>query len=113
VAAPARSSFHARLPAELDGRLLCLEQEDHYLRVHTTTGRALIHARMADAARELGAEGLRVHRSWWVARDAVAALERPGDGRLQLRLTDGRVVPVGKTYRDRVRADLTDAAPPP
>jgi DNA-binding LytR/AlgR family response regulator len=110
--APARSSFHARLPADLTGRLLCLEQEDHYLRVHTTAGSALIHARMADAARELGGEGLRVHRSWWVARDAVAGLERPGGGRLQLRLSDGRTVPVGKTYRAQVRAALDSAGSP-
>jgi hypothetical protein len=98
------SLFQARLPRPLEGRLLCLEMQDHYLAVHTTEGSELILCRMEDAARELGALGRRVHRSWWVAADAVAGAERDGQ-RLMLRLCDGRRVPVGRTYRDGLRAE--------
>ena len=39
--------------------------------------------------------GLKVHRSWWVATDAVASLQRRG-GRLNLLLTSGQRVPVSR-----------------
>lgn len=95
--------FAQRMPPGLGGHLLWLEMEDHYLRIHTDEGQALILCRMEDAARELQARGLRVHRSYWVARRAVASSERD-NGRLWLRLVDGRRIPVGKTYRAAVRA---------
>ena len=90
--------FLARLPGPLKGRLLCLETQDHYLAVHTTGGTEMILCRMEDAARELGAIGHRVHRSWWVAADAVEAPARNGQ-RQFLRLVDGRTVPVGRSFR--------------
>lgn len=96
--------FVARLRGPLKGRLLCLEMQDHYLRVHSTAGVEMILCRMEDAARELEGLGRRVHRSWWVAEDAVAGVERDGQ-RLFLRLADDRRVPVGRSYR----AGLKDA----
>lgn len=95
--------FSARLPSPLTEHLLCLEMQDHYLLVHTTGASTMILCRMEDAARELETEGLRVHRSWWVAHAAVQAAERDGQ-RLALRLSDGRLVPVGRTYRAAVKA---------
>ena len=103
-AATGLALFQARLPGPLQGRLLCLEMQDHYLAVHTTAGSELILCRMEDAARELGALGRRVHRSWWVAADAVDGVERDGQ-RVLLRLSDDRRVPVGRTYRDGLRRD--------
>jgi len=96
--------FLARLPGPPTGRLLCLEMQDHYLAVHTTAGSTLILCRMEDAARELRALGRRVHRSWWVAADALEGVERDGQ-RLFLRLRDGRRVPVGRTYRRALTAE--------
>lgn len=105
-AAPAGdgSLFFARLQRPPVGRLLCLEMQDHYLAVHAEGGSDLVLCWMEDAARELGGLGRRVHRSWWVAADAVAGVERDG-ARVALRLSDGRAVPVGRTYR----AELRDA----
>ncbi len=94
--------FFARLSKPLRGKLLCLEMQDHYLAVHSSEGSELILCRMEDAARELDGLGQRVHRSWWVARDALSGVERSGQQQL-LRLTDGRLVPVGRTYRTRLR----------
>ncbi len=96
--------FQARLAGPLEGRLICLEMQDHYLAVHSTAGSELILCRMEDAARELSALGRRVHRSWWVATDAVTGTERDGQ-RLLLRLCDDRRVPVGRTYRDGLKAE--------
>ena len=97
------SLFTARLSAPLGGQLLCLEMQDHYLKVHHTAGSELILCRMEDATRELSGLGQRVHRSWWVAADAVEGVERQGQ-RTLLRLTDGRHVPVGRSFRPGLKA---------
>src|SRR6056297_420910 len=97
------SLFAARLSAPLGGRLLCLEMQDHYLKVHHSAGSELILCRMEDAARELSGLGRRVHRSWWVAAEAFEAAERDGQ-RIFLRLTDGRQVPVGRSFRPVLKA---------
>lgn len=95
--------FVARLSGPIEGQLLCLEMQDHYLVVHSSAGRELILCRMEDAARELAGLGRRVHRSWWVAETARTATERDGQ-RLFLCLADGRRVPVGRSYRAGLRA---------
>jgi DNA-binding LytR/AlgR family response regulator len=43
-----------------------------------------------------------VHRSYWVARKAVAAVEREGH-RTELVLTSGDRVPVSRTYLPMLR----------
>ena len=51
---------------------------------------------MADAIAELdGIEGAQVHRSWWVAKDAVAEIKR-ADRRVTLVLKDGAEAPVSR-----------------
>jgi hypothetical protein len=97
------SLFAARLSAPLRGRLLCLEMQDHYLKIHHSGGSEMLLCRMEDAVRELGSLGQRVHRSWWVAADAVESVEREGQ-RTLLRLTDGRRVPVGRSFRPALKA---------
>ncbi|WEK57667.1 MAG: LytTR family DNA-binding domain-containing protein [Candidatus Brevundimonas phytovorans] len=101
-AAPAR--FLDRLPPKLRGaRLIAVQAEDHYLRLHTDRGSDLILMRLADALTELeGLEGAQTHRSWWVARDAVASVAR-GDGRAALTLTDNLTAPVSRRYARALR----------
>jgi hypothetical protein len=101
-ASPVR--FLERLPLKLrGGEVWAVEAEDHYLRLHTSKGQDLILLRLADAVAELeGIEGAQVHRSWWVARDAVAEARR-GDGRATLTLKDGSEVPVSRTYAKLIR----------
>ncbi|ETX10981.1 hypothetical protein OCH239_20345 [Roseivivax halodurans JCM 10272] len=98
-----QSLFAARLSAPLGGQLLCLEMQDHYLKVHHSAGSEMILCRMEDAVRELSSLGHRVHRSWWVAADAVDGVERDGQ-RILLRLADDRRVPVGRSYRRDLKA---------
>jgi hypothetical protein len=106
AAAPSpRVRFLDRLPEKIrGGALYALEAEDHYLRAHTSKGSDLILMRMADAEAELeGEEGLRVHRSWWVARAGVAAARRDGD-RIILTLKSGAEAPVSRANASAVRA---------
>jgi len=97
--------FLARLPEKLRGaELFAVEAEDHYLRLHTSLGQDLILMRLADAIVELeGLEGAQTHRSWWVAKAAVTAVER-ADGRATLTLKDGAEVPVSRGFARELRA---------
>lgn len=93
----------AALPPERRGAILALAAEDHYLRVITDRGEALILKRFGDALADVAAlDGLRVHRSWWVSRSAVASVERDGE-RLMLVLRGGFRVPVSRSYALAVR----------
>lgn len=88
--------FLDRLPAALGTDLIALEMEDHYVRAHTALGSELVLLRMRDAVAELeGIDGEQVHRSWWVARGAVADVKRDGRN-LRLVLDNGVVAPVSR-----------------
>ncbi|MFZ4070652.1 MAG: LytTR family DNA-binding domain-containing protein [Caulobacterales bacterium] len=107
AAAPAPgalSSFFDRVPKRLGRDLICLRMEDHYLRVYTSAGNALILMKISDAEAELTAiEGLRLHRSWWVARSAVTGWRRDGKN-LELILRNGLTAPVARERQAKVRA---------
>jgi len=102
------TEFLSKLPAALRRDILALEAEDHYVRVHTLHGSALILMRLADAAAIIDPRlGLRVHRSWWVAKDGVRTVERT-PGRAIARLVDDTGVPISKTHLSAARSVLPD-----
>lgn len=104
IAASSAPKLISRLPARLGKTLICLEMEDHYVRVHTALGDTMIHMRMADAALELdGIEGMLVHRSYWVSREAITGWSRDGKT-LTLSLSNGKAVPVARDRQPLVRA---------
>jgi hypothetical protein len=76
------SSQPSVMPAS--GEVLCLRMEDHYVRVHTLAGSRLVAGPFERVIAGMTHEGMRVHRSWWVARAAVSGVV--ADGR-NLRLT--------------------------
>lgn len=101
----AEAAFRNRLSAKRRGaRLIAIEAHDHYLKVHTDVGEEMITLRFADALHELDrAHGWRVHRSWWVAADAVEAVRwRRGVG--EIRLVGGVTAPVSRTYSPVLKA---------
>jgi DNA-binding LytR/AlgR family response regulator len=60
--------------------------------------------RLSDAVAAIGPDlGLQVHRSWWVAEDAICEFTKSND-RSHLKLRNGLLVPVGRTYTAAVRA---------
>ena len=64
----------------------------------------MILLRLSDAIAELdGLEGAQTHRSWWVARAAIADAKR-GDGRAVIALPDGAEAPVSRTHVKTLRA---------
>jgi hypothetical protein len=94
----------ARLPNRLGGQIVALEAEDHYLRVHTSRGSDLVLMRLSDAVAAIAPElGFQVHRSWWVADDAICEIIR-SEQRTLLKLSNGLTVPVGRTFSAALRA---------
>jgi len=92
-----------RLPLPQRGPLLSLSVADHYVDVVTARGHALLLMRLSDAIGEARPTlGLQIHRSHWVALDAVARTLRV-DGRLVVELRDGRRLPVSRSYAEAVR----------
>lgn len=96
--------FLERLPTEFRGaQIYAVSAEDHYLRVHTSSGTILILLRLSDAIAELeGIEGAQIHRSWWVARDAVVGMNRT-DRKMVLMLKGGAQAPVSRRNVGAVR----------
>jgi len=77
---------------------LAIEAHDHYLPVHTDAGDELITLRLSDALKDLKqAHGWRVHRSWWIAADAIeSARWKRSTG--EIKLKNGLTVPISRTY---------------
>ena len=103
-AAPPEAALLARLPVHARAELLHLRMQDHYVEVHTSAGCELLLLRFRDALREVEqVNGLQVHRSHWVARNAVAGVERRRGGRVILRLVNGSRVPVSRSFASALK----------
>jgi LytTr DNA-binding domain len=85
-----------RLPPRLGREVLCLQMEDHYVRIHTSLGSTLVLMSLSQAMAGLkDVEGVQTHRSWWVSRAAIVGVVEDGR-KLRLRLTGGLEVPVSR-----------------
>ncbi len=90
-------------PALREAQLKALKSEGHYVQVFTDAGNEMVLMRFGDAIAEAkGCEGMQVHRSWWVARSAVAD-SLQSDGKIELDIGDGILVPVSRSYRSAWR----------
>jgi len=107
------TGLHHLLPLPLQrSRVHAVKAEDHYVRVYTENGQALIRMRMSDAVALLpNRDGLRPHRSWWVAKDAIASMERAG-GRTILKLRDGTTIPVSRSAKPQLGPRFAASGPP-
>ncbi|MFN0114513.1 MAG: LytTR family DNA-binding domain-containing protein [Paracoccaceae bacterium] len=87
-----------RLAPSLRGTLIRVSGRDHYVDIVTDKGQAAVLLRLSDAMREIeGVDGLQVHRSHWVAANAVRGSEAAADRRFLI-LSDGSKVPVSRNY---------------
>ena len=95
----AEREFRLRLSAKRrSARLIAIEAEDHYVRVHTDNGSELVAMRFEQALDELArAYGYRLHRSWWVAADAIESV-RWSRGGGEARLEGSLTAPVSRRY---------------
>ena len=89
-------------PMPVSSEVLCLRMEDHYVRVHVPGGSRLVAGPFERVIAGMAQEGMRVHRSWWVARAAVIGVI--ADGRnLRLTLRGDLSAPVSRASVAKLR----------
>lgn len=104
IRAPVQSAAPTNLLGMPPSEVLCLRMEDHYVRVYSRAGSRLVLATLGQAIEAVAPrEGLRVHRSWWVARDGVDQMMVDGRN-LRLRLANGIEAPVARSAIAPLRA---------
>ncbi|MGH6745365.1 LytTR family transcriptional regulator [Novosphingobium sp. PhB55] len=91
-----------RLSPGFHGPVIALQSEDHYVRVHGVRGSELVFMRLRDAISEMDdCPGEQVHRSWWMARGAIASVEADGRNRT-VTLLNGAKAPVARDSVSRL-----------
>jgi DNA-binding LytR/AlgR family response regulator len=92
-----------RLPAPVRGPLISLSVTDHYVHVTTARGTHMLLMRLSDAIAETEpTEGLQIHRSHWVAQDAIQSVQR-GTRKSEVILISGSRLPVSRTYLPQLK----------
>jgi DNA-binding LytR/AlgR family response regulator len=89
-----------------------LTAKNHYVEVVTDKGSTTIRMRLADAIDEMEpVEGYCVHRSHWVARSAINAVERENAQKIFVLLSNGDRIPVSRKYRPNLEKTGLVATP--
>jgi hypothetical protein len=103
------SRLKMRLPARLrEGQIISVSMQDHYAEITTTLGNDMILMRLSDAIDLLdGKPGVQTHRSHWAARSHAESLTKVAR-RHELRLSDGRSLPVSNSYKEAVKGMLNE-----
>lgn len=101
-----QSSIESMIPAHKSGAIISMSSQDHYVEIVTENGSHLERLTMKNAV-ELVPEtaGLQVHRSHWVAYNAMQSLEKSADRHVVI-LRNGAKISVGKTKVAEVQAYL-------
>ncbi len=96
--APANHPFRALLPLpHRNAEIYAVSAEDHYIRVHTSAGETMLLMRLSNAEKLLqDVEGVKTHRSWWVAQHGVNAITK-NDGKISIALKSGTIAPASRS----------------
>ena len=86
-------------------RVLAVSSEDHYLRVYTSSGEALVHMTLAEAMERMP-DGFQIHRSHWVHAGAVKDYKAN-----EVELVSGLRLPVSRQRRKPVETWLESISP--
>lgn len=99
------------LPPNIRGQVISLKAQDHYVEVATEKGMHLVRISLKEAIEMLPPHlGIKVHRSHWVAVDAIVSMEKSGE-RYFVVLSGGRKVPMAKAHSETVKMRLNERAP--
>ncbi len=100
--APRLPRLLQRLDVDAPGALWSISVRDHYVDVQTSRGVNSLLMRLSDAMAETDpVEGDQIHRSHWVAWEAVQGVERDA-AKLFVVLAGGNRLPVSKNHRDKL-----------
>ena len=93
-----------RLPVPVRGALISLSVTDHYVHVTTAQGTHMLLMRLSDAIAETApVTGFQIHRSHWVAQEAIASVQRTSRGKSEIVLRSGDRLPVSRTYLPQLK----------
>ena len=96
--APQVAKILSRVPVEKRGELISMSVQDHYVEIVTSRGTHLTLMRLSDAISETqGTQGLQIHRSHWVAQNAIKSVQRKG-GKTFVVTENRQELPVSRTY---------------
>jgi hypothetical protein len=99
---PDQPSFFESLSPPFKCPLLRAEAQEHYVKLVGSTDTRMILYRFSDILRELpDTLGMQVHRSHWVANDAIVDVVRQGNN-TRIETKDGMQIPVSRRYVGRV-----------
>lgn len=102
------TGYARHLERPFEGEILRVEAQEHYVRLVGQSDSQMMLYRFNDIVSELAPErGMQVHRSHWVAYEAIDRLLRE-DGRLWLSTRDGAKIPVSRKYADDVRIKISN-----
>ncbi len=105
VRVPAKGAYSQprifrRLETDARDGVLRLSANDHVVEVVTSSSAHKLRMRLIDAIAEMEPiHGYCVHRSHWVAHDAIQKVERTDDYKLFVVLKNGDRIPVSRKYR--------------
>lgn len=97
IARHASDGIEKFIPAHKLGPIMSLSAQDHYVEIATSKGTHLERITIKKAIEMVPDDaGLQVHRSHWVAYEAILTLEKTGE-RYAVLLRNGAKLPVGKS----------------
>ena len=97
----ARDEFLKEIPESLGTNVLAISSDLHYLHVYTDLGRCMILGSLQRAADAMGEQGMRVHRTHWVARKAIVKIVRD-DQQWYCLLTNDLKLPISRRKKSTV-----------
>ncbi len=84
-----------------NAEILALRAQDHYVEIITSRGNELLRNSFASAVEEMyPCDGMQVHRSYWVARDAIYKIDRR---KLTIKLINGAEIPISRRRLREIR----------
>ncbi len=96
------SAFLNRLPKDIGTDIVALEAQEHYTKVYTRLGTALVLYRFGDAVKDMALQsGIQVHRSFWIKTDAIESIDRSGRT-YEVTMKTGLKVPVSRSYKVKI-----------
>lgn len=96
---PPEPRLKRRLSPDIQGSILRLTANGHYIDVVTTSGTQTLRMRFSDAIDEMDPiDGICLHRSHWVTCDAIEGTERQNAHKFYAVLVNGDKIPISRKY---------------
>jgi len=100
-----QDEFKKLLTAIKPSAIETIEAQENYIQISTAQSQQLLRypiSKAVSALEALAIDGVRIHRSYWVAKNMINSLEKVA-GKNRLKLNNGDSLPVSRTYLSSVK----------